>query len=294
MVLAFVVYGLGIGCHEETAHAFEKAGAKAEIIHINQLLSGEKSIFDSQILNLSGGFLHGDVLGAGMCAANQIEHARIRLPDNGYKNLKDLLIEYSMKGNVIYGQCNGFQLLVKTGLLPGIGGDYSRQTVTLTQNDCGVYRVAPVLHKVERNHFAFKGIEDKDLLLWCRHGEGKMLFYSENGLISKENASVNRFLTNPSHILLRYAVPGSMETALEFPHNPNGSVDGIAGLVNQDGNIFGHMAHPEVSVYASRDPRWFAIKDQLRREGIKADQLDENHMRGVGLKIFENIVDYVR
>src|SRR3989344_164333 len=103
MVKAYVINGLGIGCHQETAHAYRKAGADAEIVHIRQLLSGEKKLSDSQILNFSGGFLHGDILGAGMCAANELEHAGI----------KDLLIEYAQR-NVIYGQCNGFQLLVKT------------------------------------------------------------------------------------------------------------------------------------------------------------------------------------
>ena len=146
MVKAYVVNGLGIGCHEESAHAYEKAGEKAEIVHIRQLLSGDKNLFESQILNLSGGFLHGDILGAGMCAANEIEHAVLKNDEE--RKLKDLLIEYAEKGNVIYGQCNGFQLLVKTGLLPGINNDYSRQTVTLTYNDCGVYRVSPILHKI--------------------------------------------------------------------------------------------------------------------------------------------------
>ena len=77
MVKAFVIYGLGIGCHKEVAHAYEKAGAETEIVHIKQILTGEKNLFDSQILNLSGGFLHGDILGGGMCAANELEHAAI-------------------------------------------------------------------------------------------------------------------------------------------------------------------------------------------------------------------------
>lgn len=273
MVKAYATNGLGIGCHKEVADAFEKAGAKAEIIHIKQLLSGEKDIFDSQILNLSGGFLHGDILGAGICAANELEHSGI----------KDRLIEYAEKGNVIYGQCNGFQLLVKTGLLPGINKDYSKQTLTLTHNDCGNYRVTPALHKIESGHFAFKDI-DEDLYLWCRHGEGKIQFYSEHGLISKQEAEQNRKKVNQNHVLLRYAKENN--STQEFPYNPNGSVNGIAGLLNENGCIFGHMAHPEVSVYASRDPRWFFIKDDLRRQGIK-----DYESKGIGLKIFENIVD---
>jgi phosphoribosylformylglycinamidine synthase len=277
---AYVINGLGIGCHAEAAHAYQRAGADAEVVHIRQLLAGGKDfLFMSQILNLSGGFLHGDILGAGMCAANELEHSGI----------KDLLLEYAEKGNVIYGQCNGFQLLVKTGLLPGIDNDYARQTVTLTHNDCGIYRVSPVRHKVEKKHFAFEGIDDSDLLLWCRHGEGKLMFYSDSGLVSKEEGEENRRKVNEKHVLLRYVSPDG-KTAEKFPYNPNGSVDGIAGLVNLNGQIFAHMAHTEVSIYSSRDPRWFFEKDRLRREGI---QIDEKNLEGIALKIFQNIVNHV-
>jgi phosphoribosylformylglycinamidine synthase len=287
MVKAYVIYGLGIGCHQEVAHAYKKAGAEAEIIHMKQILSGQKDLFDSQILNLTGGFLHGDILGAGMCAANELEHA---LTQDGRK-IKDILIEYAEQGNVIYGQCNGFQLLVKTGLLPGIKGDYSEQKVTLTHNNCRNYRVAPVLHRVERSHFAFEGIEDTDLYLWCRHGEGNLQFHSESGLISLERAEKTRQAVNENHTLLTYADPNTLEPTEQFPYNPNGSVDGLAGLVDSSGNIFGHMAHPEVSIYASRDPRWFVQKDKVRRQGIKAEVFNKIH-KGIGLTIFKNIVSH--
>ncbi len=290
MVKVYVIKGLGIGCHQEVAHAFEKAGAEAEIIHINQLLTDDKDLFKSQILNLTGGFLHGDILGAGMCAANELEHALSR--DKG-KKIKDLLLEYSEKGNVIYGQCNGFQLLVKTGLLPGIDNDHSKQTVTLTHNDCGNYRVAPVLHKIEKPHFAFDGIDDSDLFLWCRHGEGKIQFYSDPGSISKTEGEENRRKVNEDHVLLRYADPLTFKPTEKFPYNPNGSNNAIAGLINSNGNIIGHMAHPEVSIYASRDPRWFARKDKLRRQGVMVKDLDGKQTEGVGLKIFKNIVKRV-
>jgi phosphoribosylformylglycinamidine synthase len=276
MIKSYVVNGLGIGCHNEVAHAYEKAGAHAEIIHIKQLFSGEKDIFDSQILNLSGGFLHGDILGAGMCAANELEHA----VNDRQKKLKDLLLDYAEKGNIIYGQCNGFQLLVKTGLLPGINNDCSRQTVTLTHNDCGNYYVDFVPHKVAKKHFAFDWLDS--LYLWCRHGEGKFVFYSDYGLVSKEDGEIIRKKVNEHHVLLRYT------------KNPNVSVDNIAGLVNSNGRIFGHMAHPEASVYASQDPRFFFEKDELRRHGIKAFQLDDKTLENVALRIFKNIVNYFR
>jgi phosphoribosylformylglycinamidine synthase len=283
MVKAYVIKGFGIGCHQEVAHAYETAGAKAEIIHFTQLLSGEKDLFRSQIINLTGGFLHGDILGAGVCAANELEHAVI-----SGKRLKDMLLEYVERGNIIYAQCNGFQLLVKTGLLPGAGGDHSSPRLTLTHNDCGNYWVAPVLHTRERVHFAFQSIEDDELLLWCRHGEGKIQFYSRFGLISRSQARTNRKIINKQHVLLRYADPFTLRPTEKFPHNPNGSEDGIAGLVDETGRIFGHMAHPEVSILASRDPRWFVRKDLLRRKKSIQDKSET-----VGLKIFRNIVQYL-
>jgi len=294
----YVTNGLGIGCHEEVAHAYDRAGADAEIIHIKQLLSGEKRIFDAQVINLAGGFLHGDILGAGMCAANELEHAAV-LSGDEEKKIKDLLIEFADKG-VIYGQCNGFQLLVKTGLLPGVDNDYSRQTVTLTHNDCGNYRVDYVLHSVDQDyvdqdnlcHFAFRGLEDSPFYLWCRHGEGKLMFHSGTGIAEKDKAEDIRWKVNRHYTLLRYVDKNSGRPTEEFPHNPNGSVDGIAGLVNFNGHIFGHMAHTEVGVYLSRDPRWFFIKDCLRRDGIKSSDIDEEMQQGVCLRIFQNIVDH--
>jgi len=281
---AYILNGLGTGCHQEVAHAFEKAGADAEIIHYRQLLEGGKELlFKSQILNPSGGFLHGDMGGAAMYAANELEHSGI----------KDLLIEYSEKGNVIYGQCNGFQLLVRTGLLPGFNNN-SKQTVTLTHNNCGNYRVTPVFHTIERSHFAFSDIDTSDLWIWCRHGEGKIQFYSDFGLISKEEANKNRERVNEDHVLLRYADPITKKSTEEFPHSPNGSVDGIAGLVDSTGNIIGHMAHTEVGIYLSRDPRFFFWKDQWRRQGIKVEDIDEKKLEGICLKIFQNIVNHVK
>ena len=286
----YVVYGLGIGCHKEVAKAFELAGGKPEIVHIRELLLGRKKLFDSQIINWSGGFLHGDMGGAGMYAANELEHAIIDLGEDGEKRLKDMLIEYAEKGNVVYGQCNGFQLLVRTGLLPGINGDYSKQTVTLAGNACGNYWVAPVMHKVEMpDHFAFKGVGDY-LRIWCRHGEGKLMFWSEHGLVSEAEGEANRKAVNANHVLLRYVHPKTLEAATTFHASPNCSVDGIGGLVDPTGNIIGHMGHTEVSVYSPTDADWYARKDKLRRQGVKAEQLEGKLIEGSCLPIFKNLV----
>ena len=287
----YVVNGVGTGCHGEVAHAFTKAGAEAEIVHMNEILRGLKPLSEADIINFPGGFSHGDILGAGMCAANELEHAEVKLGD-GEKKVKDMLIEFAEKGKVIYGQCNGFQLLVKTGLLPGIDGDYSRQTVTLTHNDCGNYWVAPVLHLIEGDHFAYRGIESP-LHIMCRHGEGKLLFYSPTGTMTEMEAEENRRIVNEKHVILRYA-DSDGEPTEKFPDNPNGSDEGIASLINTNGNIIGHMAHPEVGINISNDPRWPRIKDAMRRRGVKAADLDEKMLEDTCLQVFRNIVDYVK
>ena len=276
MTKALVVYGLGIGCHNEAADAYRQAGAEADITHLNCLLENKDNLIkDYQIINIAGGFMHGDILGAGMCAANQMEHATFE----GQK-FQDLLWEFSESGNVVYGQCNGFQLLVKSGLLPALNDEYLKPVLTLTHNDCGAYRVSYVPHKLAREHFAFDGLGEEVINLWCRHGEGRVTFRTESSSVSEEQAETYRKEVLAKHTLLCY-VDSSGKPTEDFPNNPNGSEDGIAGLVSSNSRIFGHMAHPEVSIYASRNPNWF-------REKAAKNQQSEP----VGLTIFKNIVSY--
>lgn len=282
--LAYVIYGLGIGCHKEVAHAYKKAGAKVELVHFRHLLECDKDfLFRAQIINPAGGFMHGDKGGAAMYAANELQHS----------GKHDMFVEFAQKGGIIYGQCNGFQFLVRTGLLPGIDGDYSKQKVTLTDNVCGSYRVDFIKHRLDpanKNHFAFQGVDDSNLTLWCRHGEGNLQFYSKFGTISLEEAEKNRAAVNSKHVLLRY-----FDSATgKFDYRHNGSVDGIAGLVDETGNIFGHMAHTEVGIYKSRYPRFFELKDLLRRQGVKAEDLKQEKLEDVCIKVFKNIVDHVK
>lgn len=273
-VKALVVYGLGIGCHAETVKAYQLAGAEAELIHFNDLAKKKTKINDDvQIINFSGGFLHGDILGSAMCATNELA--------NKFE-LIDFLWDFSEKGGVLYGQCNGFQLLVKSGLLPAFGNDYKQQTVSLVHNECGYYRVAHVPHKVVSPHFAFSGIDDL-FYLWCRHGEGKIEFGSSTSSYSPEQITEHKAKI-AKHVLLSYVDPSTGKITEEFPHNPNGSEQGIAGLSSSNQRIFGHMAHPEVSVLDHTDPEWFK-KKELAKRAANADRAQP-----VGLKIFKNIV----
>ncbi|HIH39086.1 phosphoribosylformylglycinamidine synthase subunit PurQ [Candidatus Woesearchaeota archaeon] len=284
MVKAYVLYGNGIGCHNEAVHAYQMAGAKAELLHFNELLAG-RDISDSQILNISGGFMHGDVGGSAIAAANEIATTRFDAA-----TLKELLLEYADTGNLIFGQCNGFQLEVKLGLLPGIDQIYEQQC-TLTTNDCGIYRVDFVQHKVAREHYAFEGIEYVGL--WCRHGEGKMVFWTPEGSILQDLGEQWLQTVLERHVLMYYVDPDGSPTE-QFPYSPNGSVKAIAGLVDPSGNIIGNMAHPEVSVHASSHPAWYQMKDNLRRRGVKSKDLTEEHLTDIGLRVFKNIVSHFR
>ena len=287
MIKALVVYGMGIGCQQEVAHALQQAGAEAELVHINSIFDAQVTLNKYQIINFCGGFLYGDLLGSGMCAANQIDLASFA---NG-KSVKEALIDFARRGGTIYGQCNGFQLLVKLGLLPGLDGDYNRQTLTLNHNDCGSYRVDYVAHSLARPHFAFEGLNEQLFHLWCRHGEGKLEYYNASGSLNAEQAQKDFERIRSQHVLLRYANSETGSIAQQFPFNPNGSVDAIAGLVDASGYIFGHMAHPEVSVYSSRSPGWFAYKDSLRR---KQHNIAEYDHIDIGSMIFRNIVNVYR
>lgn len=279
---ALVTYGLGIGCHEEVAHAYRQAGAEADLIHLNDLLETfPQALKKYKIINFTGGFLHGDILGSGMCAANLLEHAEV----NSTK-FQDLLWEFASRGNIIYGQCNGFQLLVKSGLLPAIDNKYKDITVSLAHNECGSYRVDYVPHIVKSEHFAFAGMKDQVFYLWCRHGEGRITF-GEKDSVSAGRAEQIRARVLKENAFLFYANPKDSSVTNSFPICPNGSADGIAGMTACGGRIIGHMAHPEVSVHTSRRPDYYKLKEAAKRKG---EDLPDYQ---IGLKIFKNIVGAV-
>ncbi len=273
-VKVLIIHGLGIGCHEESKLAYTQNGARVDLIHFNQLLERKELLKNYQIINIAGGFMHGDLLGSAMCAVNQLN----------INGLTEAFWNFADKGGVIYGQCNGFQLLVKSGLLPASDNNYTKQALTLAHNDCGSYRVAYVPHKLKNNHFAFAGLEDQVFYLWCRHGEGKLQFSDKFSAFDPVSESIKQKIVS-EHVLLEYADPVTGKSTERFPNNPNGSLLGIAGLKSSNGRIFGQMAHPEVSVFDFTDPQAFEKKEALKR-GIKLD------CSLVGRTIINNIVNY--
>lgn len=244
----------GTNCDEETAHAFEKAGGQPELVHVNQLRSGKRHLRDYQILALPGGFSYGDDIAAGKILAVEL-----------VSYLRDELEEFVNRENLIIGICNGFQVLVRTGLLPfrRIG----EMQVTLATNDSGHFGCRWIsMVTVEPSRCVFTRGIGEPIELPVAHGEGK--FFTDDGTLRRTEAE--------GLITLCYAEDG--EATMRYPANPNGSLASIAGVCDHTGRIFGLMPHPERFVEPSQHPNW--------RRGRFA--------RPHGLAIFENAIQYFR
>ena len=262
-VRALVITGFGLNCERETAAAFSVAGAQAEQVHLNDLLDGHRHLREFQILTFIGGFSFGDHLGAGTVFANRLKY-RMREP----------LAEFVRSGRLVIGICNGFQTITRLGLVPALDGDIFQQQVALAQNRQGVFRDDWILLKANPASPCIftRGV---DLLpLPVRHGEGRF--------IPQDDATLAR-LEQDELICLRYADPETGETTDAFPHNPNGSVNAIAGICDPSGRIFGLMPHPEAYLSPFNHPHWH--RQQLN--GVLPQ-------KGLGQIIFENAVRFAQ
>ncbi|MEN8753074.1 MAG: phosphoribosylformylglycinamidine synthase subunit PurQ [Desulfobacterales bacterium] len=268
IVKALVLTGYGLNCDNETAHAFELAGAAPVKVHINSLIDGSATISDYRILAFVGGFSWGDDHGAGVVQAVRLK-----------TSIGDQIREFIEKGRLILGICNGFQALVNLGLLPGLGHDYRSRLVALTYNDCGNFRDDWVTLSVNADSPCIftRGIERIDLPV--RHGEGK--FHAETPVIER--------LTAGKQVVMRYAAPDGQPAGRQFPYNPNGSVDDIAGICDPTGRVFGLMPHPEAYNHFTNHPLWSRRKESSRRKKEKVEPEPTP-----GIKIFRNAVEFVK
>lgn len=266
---AIVITGNGTNCEMEAAHACRLGGFDDTVIaHIAEILSGEIKLDDFHFLNLTGGFLDGDDLGSAKAQANRLKHATVT--GSGEK-LVEQFTRFIAAGKLIMGVCNGFQLMVKMGMLPGFDGDYLTQRVTLTHNDCGRFQDRWVYLKVDPASPSIytKGIE-KGIYLPMRHGEGKFLCDTPETLEKIEQQHLSVF---------KYSSSDYVAPANDFPENPNGSQNSIAGICDNTGRLMGLMPHPEAFVHYTHHPRW-------TREELPED--------GDGLILYKNAAEYVR
>lgn len=272
-----VLFGFGINCDHETAAVFDLVGGKSERVHVNHFISGKRSLDEFQILAVPGGFSFGDHLGSGRLMGNRMRFA-----------LREQLHEFVAAGKPIIGICNGFQVLVKTGLLPGPDTPLPdfEQRASLTLNDSGRYedRWVTLEFDSESPCIWTKGMTRMDCPV--RHGEGKFVMPSTTDF---DALHANHQLT------VRYVDPltepgtGITDEPLSFPLSPNGSMRNIAGVCDSTGLVFGLMPHPE-AVYA----KWLH-PDHTRNTAPGPEHSDAlGEWEGEGLQMFRNAVDYAK
>jgi len=244
-VHVLVITGYGTNCHDETAHAARLAGAeRADIVHFSDIVAGNVRLEDYQLMAFPGGFLDGDDLGAAQAAAQRWLH----VSDAAGVPLTRRLGRFLDQGGLLIGICNGFQLLVKLGLLPQMDGKRFERQVSLTHNASARYEDRWVRLVVDpASPCVFTRGLDK-LTMPVRHGEGRLVVADETLLDRMEAAHL---------IPLRYANAQDCPTE-DYPANPNGSPRGIAGLTDPSGRILGLMPHPEAFLHRTNAPRWTA------------------------------------
>lgn len=258
--------GFGINSHRELSACFEKAGARAEEIHLNTLVARPQMLEDFHIFAIPGGFSFGDHLGSGRVLAT-----RLRL------ELAEALPKFIAAGRPVLGICNGFQVLVKCGLLPALSGPF-KQEVTLAHNESGVFENRWVNLAAGATPCVWlQGITR--LALPVRHGEGKLV----------ADPATLAALKAGRRDALRY-VNGAGVPTQTFPENPNGSVDALAGLCDESGLVFGLMPHPEANMVRHHEPLWQTGPLSLEGKALSLLTKDD----GAGMALFYNAVRSVK
>jgi phosphoribosylformylglycinamidine synthase I len=254
-VQAIVLRAAGINCDVETQYALELAGAKAQRVHVNRLIENKSLLDNSQILVVAGGFSYGDDVSAGKILANQIVH-----------HLADSIRKFIDDGKIVLGICNGFQVLIKMGILPG-NGQFKQEEITIANNDTGRYEDRWVYLMPQTDRCVL--IEpQRRIYLPVAHAEGK--------IVAKDAETLNK-LVSEGYVAFKYVDKDGNEGPC--PINPNGSVASIAGLTDRTGRVLGLMPHPERYIRRTQHPHWTRLGPDLDPDGIK---------------IFRNAVRYVR
>lgn len=241
---ALILRTAGTNCDEETRYALELAGAQAECIHINRLAAEPDPFAQSQIVVIPGGFSYGDDVGSGVVLAVELQHV-----------LGEKLATFVARGGLLLGICNGFQVLVKTGLLPDARfTKASERTLTLTTNESHKFEARWVTLRAPKHTVCLYAEPGEMLELPVAHGEGRLI---------ARDPSILTQLHRQGQVVYQYVRRDGGEAT--YPEDPNGSADHIAGLCDTTGRIFGLMPHPERHIFAHHHPRW--TRERYRREG---------------------------
>jgi phosphoribosylformylglycinamidine synthase len=264
----------GTNCEGETAFAFERAGARAEVVHLGRLLENAKLAADYHVLCIPGGFSYGDDISAGRIFGTQMR-----------QHLGDALRQFKDAGKLILGICNGFQILIKSGVLLPDRPD--EPLATLTLNESGKFEDRWVHLRVAGPKCVFlQGIER--MYLPVAHAEGKFVARDQATLqrLDQSGQLVLRYAVEPQVSRSKFQVSGSNETCnlepetrnslVPYPACPNGAQLCVAGMCDETGRVFGLMPHPERHIAPTQHPRWTR----------------ERRASGDGLAVFENAVRF--
>ena len=249
-------------CDAETQRAFRELGVQAETVQVSDLIK-RHNLLDYNVLVFPGGFSFGDYVRSGVMFARHLS-----------AQLSKEIEMFVDEGRPILGICNGFQILVEYGLLPGFEGISAYPEATLTTNEPQGFKCQWVYLRQENRGkcvFTNKIPAGKAIRLPIAHGEGRLLFPKE-----KEQAVLNR-LVDEDMLVFRYCTKDGKTADGKYPANPNGSFYDIAGICNREGNIFGLMPHPERAMYWWQQPDWTRQQQMLQY--------------GDGKLIFQSIID---
>jgi phosphoribosylformylglycinamidine synthase subunit PurQ / glutaminase len=257
MVKTLIVRAAGTNCDRETEHAFRRAGSEVDMLHLDRLIEKPTTLDDYRILVFPGGFTYGDDLGAGTIVASRLRTSLL----GGITSLVQ-------RGGLVLGICNGFQILVKAGLLPALEGPGTTGEATLTANDSNKFEDRWVVLEVGSDLSPFVRKGDR-IRCPVAHAEGKF--------VARDKETLER-LQAAGQVVFRYVGPEG-ETDPAYPLNPNGSTGAVAGICDPTGRILGLMPHPERYLEPWHASTW-------TRNGL-ADE-------GEGLKLFRNAVEAAR
>ena len=251
----------GTNCDNELFYAFKKFGGNPEFVHVNELRNKNKDLKDFDILALPGGFSYGDDITSGKIWAIEL-----------ISFLKKEIEDFRKKGGIIIGICNGFQVLVRTGLLPF--GNLGKMDATLANNDSGHFECRWIDLKTEKSKCVFLKGDYSVGHFSVNHGEGK--FFSSPEVIKR--------VEDEDLVVFRYVDQNGNPTQ-NYPQNPNGSINAIAGVTDPTGRVLGLMPHPEKFIDITQYPNW-------RRDLLVGRQgkISKPH----GAFIFEEMIRFVK
>lgn len=246
---SLVLRAAGTNCEAETLHALELSGSRGEILHLSRLLAEPQRLDEVELIVLAGGFSYGDDVAAGRVWGLELRH-----------NLARDLTAFVDRGGLVLGVCNGFQVLVDTGLLceRDDDGRTLKRDFALTGN--------------ESNHYECRWVtlrSEECACPWLVPGEvwPTPVAHAEGRFCVADEATLARLEAN-GQIAIRYVHPDGSAADGAYPANPNGAISDIAGICDPTGRVLGLMPHPERNLTPWNHPRWTRLGPRSEGEGL--------------------------